>query len=90
MFLLLLTDGGQKNLKKHPVTILNAFFVQEAKRLSEIDPASFDKLVVVDGTWDQAKMMLKSESPLLRMKRGIYMGGESLVNCWNLLLHCTL
>ncbi|KAG0344251.1 DTW domain-containing protein 1 [Podila minutissima] len=39
-----------------------------AKQLSEIDPASFDKLVVIDGTWDQAKKMSKS-STLARMKR---------------------
>ncbi|KAG0228575.1 DTW domain-containing protein 1 [Mortierella sp. GBA43] len=41
----------------------------DAKRLSEIDPSSFDKLVVIDGTWSQAKMMTLSKSPLLRMKR---------------------
>ncbi|KAF9126273.1 DTW domain-containing protein 1 [Mortierella sp. 14UC] len=40
-----------------------------AKQLSEIDPASFDKLVVIDGTWEQANKMAKSDSPLLRMKR---------------------
>ncbi|KAG0295816.1 DTW domain-containing protein 1 [Linnemannia gamsii] len=40
-----------------------------AKQLSEIDPASFDKLVVIDGTWEQANKMSKSDSPLLRMKR---------------------
>ncbi|KAG0050862.1 DTW domain-containing protein 1 [Gryganskiella cystojenkinii] len=40
-----------------------------AKQLSEIDPSSFDKLVVIDGTWDQANKMSKSDSPLLRMKR---------------------
>ncbi|KAG0324246.1 DTW domain-containing protein 1 [Dissophora globulifera] len=39
-----------------------------AKRLSEIDPLTFDKLVVIDGTWDQAKKM-SSDSSLLRMKR---------------------
>ncbi|KAG0325736.1 Peroxisome biosynthesis protein pex1, partial [Podila humilis] len=39
-----------------------------AKQLSEIDPASFDKLVVIDGTWDQAKKMSKSNR-LVRMKR---------------------
>ncbi|KAG0247858.1 DTW domain-containing protein 1 [Mortierella polycephala] len=41
-----------------------------AKQLSEIDPTSFDKLVVIDGTWEQANKMSKSDSPLLRMKRG--------------------
>ncbi|KAF8941409.1 DTW domain-containing protein [Dissophora ornata] len=40
-----------------------------AKQLSEIDPSSFDKLVVIDGTWEQANKMSKSDSPLLRMKR---------------------
>ncbi|KAG0277208.1 DTW domain-containing protein 1 [Linnemannia exigua] len=40
-----------------------------AKQLSEIDPASFDKLVVIDGTWEQANKMSRSDSPLLRMKR---------------------
>ncbi|KAF9109005.1 DTW domain-containing protein 1 [Mortierella sp. AM989] len=40
-----------------------------AKRLSEIDPSSFDKLVVIDGTWEQASKMAKSNSPLVRMKR---------------------
>ncbi|KAF9934258.1 DTW domain-containing protein 1 [Linnemannia zychae] len=40
-----------------------------AKKLSEIDPTSFDKLVVIDGTWEQATKMSKSDSPLLRMKR---------------------
>ncbi|KAF9146294.1 DTW domain-containing protein 1 [Mortierella sp. GBA39] len=40
-----------------------------AKQLSEIDPESFDKLVVIDGTWEQANKMSKSDSPLLRMKR---------------------
>ncbi|KAF9912739.1 DTW domain-containing protein 1 [Linnemannia zychae] len=40
-----------------------------AKQLSEIDPTSFDKLVVIDGTWEQANKMAKSDSPLLRMKR---------------------
>ncbi|KAG0368139.1 DTW domain-containing protein [Gamsiella multidivaricata] len=40
-----------------------------AKQLSEIDPSSFDKLVVIDGTWEQASKMAKSDSPLLRMKR---------------------
>ncbi|KAF9188160.1 DTW domain-containing protein 1 [Haplosporangium sp. Z 767] len=40
-----------------------------AKQLSEIDPTSFDKLVVIDGTWEQANKMSKSDSPLLRMKR---------------------
>ncbi|KAF9993065.1 DTW domain-containing protein 1 [Entomortierella chlamydospora] len=40
-----------------------------AKTLSEIDPSSFDKLVVIDGTWEQANKMSKSDSPLVRMKR---------------------
>ncbi|KAF9364052.1 DTW domain-containing protein 1 [Mortierella sp. NVP85] len=49
--------------------LLLLFPCPEAKRLCEIDPASFDKLVVIDGTWDQVKMMTKSSSPLVRMKR---------------------
>ncbi|KAF9271960.1 DTW domain-containing protein 1 [Mortierella alpina] len=49
--------------------LLLLFPCPEAKQLSEIDPASFDKLVVIDGTWEQANKMAKSDSPLLRMKR---------------------
>ncbi|KAG0207796.1 DTW domain-containing protein 1 [Mortierella sp. GBA30] len=49
--------------------LLLLFPCPEAKQLSEIDPASFDKLVVIDGTWEQASKMSKSDSPLLRMKR---------------------
>ncbi|KFH62761.1 hypothetical protein MVEG_11287 [Podila verticillata NRRL 6337] len=48
--------------------LLLLFPSEGAKQLSEIDPASFDKLVVIDGTWDQAKKMSKS-STLARMKR---------------------
>ncbi|KAF9957577.1 DTW domain-containing protein 1 [Mortierella alpina] len=49
--------------------LLLLFPCPEAKQLSEIDPTSFDKLVVIDGTWEQASKMAKSDSPLLRMKR---------------------
>ncbi|GJJ78825.1 hypothetical protein EMPS_11184 [Entomortierella parvispora] len=49
--------------------LLLLFPSPEAKQLSEIDPSSFDKLVVIDGTWEQANKMSKSDSPLLRMKR---------------------
>ncbi|KAG0317044.1 hypothetical protein BG000_004656, partial [Podila horticola] len=48
--------------------LLLLFPSEGAKQLSEIDPASFDKLVVIDGTWDQAKKMSKS-SALARLMR---------------------
>ncbi|ORZ29070.1 DTW domain-domain-containing protein [Lobosporangium transversale] len=62
---------GWKSMPKYEDVdrLLLLFPSPDAKRLSEIDPASFDKLVVIDGTWDQANKMSKSNSPLLRMKR---------------------
>ncbi|KAF9428047.1 DTW domain-containing protein 1 [Podila epigama] len=48
--------------------LLLLFPSEGAKQLSEIDPASFDKLIVIDGTWEQAKKMSKS-STFARMKR---------------------
>ncbi|KAF9356476.1 DTW domain-containing protein 1 [Mortierella sp. AD094] len=62
---------GWKSMPKYENVdrLLLLFPSPGAKTLSEIDPASFDKLVVIDGTWEQANKMSKSDSPLVRMKR---------------------
>ncbi|KAG0066775.1 DTW domain-containing protein 1 [Linnemannia elongata] len=62
---------GWKDMPKYENVdrLLLLFPSPGAKQLSEIDPESFDKLVVIDGTWEQANKMSKSDSPLLRMKR---------------------
>ncbi|KAF8975259.1 DTW domain-containing protein 1 [Entomortierella lignicola] len=62
---------GWKSMPKYENVdrLLLLFPSPGAKTLSEIDPESFDKLVVIDGTWEQANKMSKSDSPLLRMKR---------------------
>ncbi|KAF9432844.1 DTW domain-containing protein 1 [Entomortierella beljakovae] len=51
---------------------------KDAKRLSEIDPASFDKLVVIDGTWDQVKKMTTSDGPISKMRRVAIASHETL------------
>ncbi|KAJ2029581.1 hypothetical protein IWW57_001657, partial [Coemansia sp. S610] len=42
----------------------------DATNIADMDPASFDKVIVIDGTWRQAKGMLR-HSPKLRNMRKV-------------------
>ncbi|RKP24141.1 DTW domain-containing protein [Syncephalis pseudoplumigaleata] len=42
---------------------------EDARSLTDIDAASFDRLVVVDGTWNQAKAMVRYSPVLSRLPR---------------------
>ncbi|ORE06419.1 DTW-domain-containing protein [Rhizopus microsporus var. microsporus] len=50
---------------EQPERILMLFPGSDAKKLSEIPRDSFDKFIVIDGTWKQAKTIVR-ETPLLQ------------------------
>lgn len=50
---------------EQPERILMLFPGPDAKKLSEIPRESFDRLIVIDGTWKQAKHMVR-DTPLLK------------------------
>ncbi|KAJ2478837.1 hypothetical protein EV174_004189 [Coemansia sp. RSA 2320] len=41
----------------------------DAKNISDLDPGSFDKVIVIDGTWSQAKGMIYHNPRLQRMQK---------------------
>lgn len=41
----------------------------DAENIADIDPASFDKVLVIDGTWSQAKSMINKNSAFLKMRK---------------------
>ncbi|KAJ1650638.1 hypothetical protein IWQ61_008612 [Dispira simplex] len=56
-------------LANHDAVHLISFPPQDAKTLEEIDPNSFDWIIVIDGTWRQAQAIVKYTEGLDRVQK---------------------
>ncbi|KAK9728471.1 hypothetical protein K7432_001015 [Basidiobolus ranarum] len=54
---------------ENPERTLLLYPSEDALTLNEIDPTSFDRILVVDGTWSQAKIMVRDSPALQKLRK---------------------